>query len=281
MSLKFSPSNSLQALKFDDASRIHSLASFDLRRSFNAAARFLERRAGPGAAVGGGGLVIVNASKQDPLPAVAPFNPFEEVKKELRLVSTDSHASLARHKFKDACEDVINDQINVEYSISYAYHAMYAYFDRDNVALKGIAKFFKDSSEEERQHAEKLMDYQNKRGGKVMLHTLLMPLSDFDHQEKGDALYGLVILLACSSISAMELALSLEKLTNEKLLKLHKVADEQNDTQLTDFVEEEFLAEQVESIKKISEYVAQLRRVGDGHGVWHFDQMLLNSNGAA
>nr|GLL30903.1 ferritin-3, chloroplastic-like [Ipomoea trifida] len=270
MSLKFSPSNSLQALKFDNAGRIHSLASIDLRRSFNAAARFLERRAGPGAAVGGGGgLVIVNASKQDPLPAVAPFNPFEEVKKELRLVSTDSHASLARHKFKDACEDAINDQINVEYSISYVYHAMYAYFDRDNVALKGIAKFFKDSSEEERQHAEKLMDYQNKRGGKVMLHTLLMPLSDFDHQEKGDALY------------AMELALSLEKLTNEKLLKLHKVADEHNDTQLTDFVEEEFLAEQVESIKKISEYVAQLRRVGNGHGVWHFDQMLLNNNGAA
>ncbi|GJX36597.1 sister chromatid cohesion 1 protein 1 [Tanacetum coccineum] len=32
---------------------------------------------------------------------------------------------------------------------------------------------------------------------------------------------------------------------------------------------------QVESIKKISEYVAQLRRVGKGHGEWHFNQMLL------
>lgn len=29
---------------------------------------------------------------------------------------------------------------SVEYNISYVYHAMYAYFDRDNVALKGIAK---------------------------------------------------------------------------------------------------------------------------------------------
>ncbi|KAL0907831.1 hypothetical protein M5K25_022273 [Dendrobium thyrsiflorum] len=38
-----------------------------------------------------------------------------------------------------------------------------------------------------------------------------------------------------------------------------------------------------EAIKKISEYVAQLRRVGKGHGVWHFDQVLLNEeeNGAA
>ena len=74
----------------------------------------------------------------------------------------------------------------------------------------------------------------------------------------------------------MELALSLEKLTNEKLLNLHAVADQCNDVQMTDFIESDFLAEQVDSIKKISEYVARLRRVGKGHGVWHFDQMLLN-----
>lgn len=29
---------------------------------------------------------------------------------------------------------------SVEYNVSYVYHAMYAYFDRDNVALKGLAK---------------------------------------------------------------------------------------------------------------------------------------------
>ncbi|KAH6810845.1 ferritin 2 [Perilla frutescens var. frutescens] len=104
---------------------------------------------------------------------------------------------------------------------------------------------------------------QNKRGGKVKLQWMMMPISDYDHLEKGDALH------------AMEIALSLEKLTNEKLLNLHKVADENNDAQLADFIESEFLAEQVESIKKISEYVAQLRRVGKGHGVWNFDQMLL------
>ena len=31
---------------------------------------------------------------------------------------------------------------------------------------------------------------QNKRGGKVKLQSILMPLSEFDHAEKGDALYG-------------------------------------------------------------------------------------------
>lgn len=29
---------------------------------------------------------------------------------------------------------------SVEYTVSYVYHAMYAYFDRDNVALRGLAK---------------------------------------------------------------------------------------------------------------------------------------------
>lgn len=29
---------------------------------------------------------------------------------------------------------------SVEYNVSYVYHAMFAYFDRDNVALKGLAK---------------------------------------------------------------------------------------------------------------------------------------------
>ncbi|KAK4385297.1 Ferritin-2, chloroplastic [Sesamum angolense] len=182
-----------------------------------------------------------------PLTGVV-FEPFEEVKKELLLVPSVPQDSLARHKFADESEAAINEQINVEYNVSYVYHAMYAYFDRDNVALKGLAKFFNESSLEEREHAEKLMEYQNKRGGKVKLQSILMPLSEFDHAEKGDALY------------AMELALSLEKLTNEKLLNLHAIASRNNDVQLTDFIESEYLAEQVESIKKISEYVAQLRR---------------------
>ncbi|KAM7499402.1 hypothetical protein LguiA_023816 [Lonicera macranthoides] len=214
---------------------------------------------------GNGFSFSVCAAKQSnnrPLTGVL-FEPFEEVKKELMLVPSVPQDSLARQKYSNESEAAINEQINVEYNVSYIYHAIYAYFDRDNVALKGLAKFFKESSEEERGHAEKFMEYQNKRGGKVKLQSILMPLSEFDHVEKGDALY------------AMELALSLEKLTNEKLLNLHKVASRNNDVQLADFVESEFLGEQVEAIKRISEYVAQLRRVGKGHGVWHFDQMLL------
>ncbi|KAL7146766.1 hypothetical protein ABFS83_06G063900 [Erythranthe nasuta] len=222
----------------------------------------LTMKAAEGRNVNGFVTCAAKHTNSKPLTGVV-FEPFEEVKKELMLVPSLPQASLARHKFPDECEAAVNEQINVEYNVSYVYHAMFAYFDRDNVALKGLANFFKESSVEEREHAEKLMEYQNKRGGKVQLKSILMPLSEFDHVEKGDALY------------AMELALSLEKLTNEKLLNLHAVASRNNDVQLADFVESEYLGEQVESIKKISEYVAQLRRVGKGHGVFHFDQMLL------
>ncbi|XP_010543183.1 PREDICTED: ferritin-1, chloroplastic [Tarenaya hassleriana] len=192
------------------------------------------------------------------------FQPFEEVKKAELAIPITPQVSLARQRYADACEAALNEQINVEYNVSYVYHSMYAYFDRDNVALKGLAKFFKEASDEEREHAEKLMEYQNKRGGRVKLHAIVPPVSEFEHTEKGDALY------------AMELALSLEKLTNQKLLNVHSVATENDDPQLADFIESEFLGEQVEAIKKISDYITQLRMVGKGHGVWHFDQRLLD-----
>lgn len=65
-------------------------------------------------------------------------------------------------------------QINIEYNVSYVYHAMYSYFARDNVALPGIAEYFKNESSEERSHAEKLMDFQVLRGGKVALQVRYM-----------------------------------------------------------------------------------------------------------
>lgn len=183
------------------------------------------------------------------------FEPFAEVQSQLTSVPATSNQSYARQNFTSTSEAAINEQINVEYNMSYLYHTLFAYFDRDYVALPGFAQYFKKQSEEERGHAEKFMEYQNKRGGKVKFQSILMPsTTEFDHPEKGDALH------------AMELVLALEKLTNEKLLQLRDVADNENDAQLVDFVESEFLAEQVEDIKKVSEYVSQLRRVGKGHG---------------
>eukprot|EP00197_Chlamydomonas_leiostraca_P003851 CAMPEP_0202865960 /NCGR_PEP_ID=MMETSP1391-20130828/6787_1 /ASSEMBLY_ACC=CAM_ASM_000867 /TAXON_ID=1034604 /ORGANISM="Chlamydomonas leiostraca, Strain SAG 11-49" /LENGTH=248 /DNA_ID=CAMNT_0049545851 /DNA_START=24 /DNA_END=770 /DNA_ORIENTATION=- len=192
---------------------------------------------------------------------------FEKVATELAAVDrTDmTKTSFARVGYHPECEAAVNEQINIEYNVSYIYHAMYAYFDRDNVGLTGLAKYFKAASDEEREHAELLMAYQNKRGGRVKLKTIVMPDVDFHHADKGDALY------------AMEMALALEKLNFQKLRELHEVADKHGDASMADFVEGELLGEQVEAVKKVAEYVSQLRRVGKGLGVYQFDKDIANA----
>ncbi|WJX34407.1 Dysferlin [Trifolium repens] len=116
-------------------------------------------------------------------------------------------------------------------------------------------RFFKDSSEEEREHAEKVMKYQNIRGGRVVLYPIVSSPSEFDHVETGDALY------------AMELALSLEKLVNEKLLNLHSVADRNNDPQLADFIEIECLDEQVMVIAAVKIWKTPSRATKTSAGI--------------
>ena len=193
------------------------------------------------------------------------FAPIDQASGELAHIANASITeSCARKMYAPECEAAVNRQINIEYSISYLYHAMYAFFARDNVGLPGFSEYFKKESEEEREHAEKLMEYQTLRGGRVVLGSLMSPITEFDHADKGEALY------------AMELALSLERLNYEKLLELHAVGDKNGDPQLCDFVESQYLEEQLEAIKKLAVFVSQLRRVGKGHGVYHFDLQLQN-----
>jgi ferritin heavy chain len=140
----------------------------------------------------------------------------------------------------------------------------------DDVALKGFAAYFAHESLEERAHAQKLMDFQTRRGGRVKLGALAPPETEFGGPaaaagDKGDALY------------AMELALSLEKLNWHKLRALHAVADEAGDAHMADFVEGDLLADQAASVQTVSEYVAQLRRVGKGLGVFEFDRKLADA----
>eukprot|EP00850_Spirogloea_muscicola_P005771 SM000027S09552 [mRNA] locus=s27:6606:8342:+ [translate_table: standard] len=147
--------------------------------------------------------------------------------------------------------------------MSYIFHSMMSYYDRDNVGLQGFSKYFKERSENEREEAHRLVRYQNLRGGRVELRAIQAVDSEYDNPKKGDALNG------------MELALRLEKLQNEKYLRLHRAAEDVVDPEMCDFLVKNYLHPQVVKIRRSSEYVANLRRVGQGHGTWHFDQMLL------
>merc|ERR1712140_1200 len=175
---------------------------------------------------------------------------------------TDIRSKMAttqpRQNYHAENEAGVNKQINLELYACYVYQSMGFYFDRDDVALKGFAKFFKKSSDEEREHAEKLMAYQNKRGGRIVLQNIQKPERD----EWG------------TGLDAMQAALALEKNVNQSLLDLHKLADSHGDAQMCDFIEGTYLEEQVDAIKEISDHVTQLKRVGSGLGEYMFDKEL-------
>ena len=75
-----------------------------------------------------------------------------------------------------------------------------------------------------------------------------------------------------TGLDAMKAALALEKTVNQSLLDLHKVADSHGDAQMMDFLEGEYLEEQVKAIKEISDHITNIQRVGTGLGEWHYDQ---------
>jgi ferritin heavy chain len=168
-------------------------------------------------------------------------------------------ASPVRQNFHTDCEAGVNKQINMELYANYVYLSMSYYFDRDDVALKGFAHFFKKSSDEERDHAEKLMKFQNQRGGRIVLQDIRKP----SVEEWG------------TGLNAMQAALELEKTVNQSLLDLHKVAENHGDAQMCDFIETHYLTEQVEAIKELGDHVTNLKRVGPGLGEYMYDKETL------
>jgi len=166
--------------------------------------------------------------------------------------------SKIRMNYAEESEALVNKQINMEFYASYVYLSMASYFKRDDQALLGFAKFFRESSEEERGHGIKFMDYQAERGGRTVFQDIAKPVS----MEWG------------TPLEAMEAVLDLEKSVNESLLGLHKVAGEKGDAHLCDFLESEFLNEQVESIKKVSDLITRLKRAGPGLGEIIIDKEL-------
>jgi len=172
--------------------------------------------------------------------------------------------SQCRQNYEPESEAGINKQINLELYASYVYMSMAYYFDRDDVALPGFYKFFKKASDEEREHAQKLMKFQNQRGGRIKLQDVKCP----DRDEWG------------CGVDAMSTALNLEKEVNASLLRLHDVASDKNDSQMCDWIEANFLTEQVEAIKELGDYVTNLKRVGTGLGEYIFDKETLKGEEA-
>lgn len=156
-------------------------------------------------------------------------------------------------------EEAINEQINRELFAHYTYLSMAAHFSRDDNYLPGFVKFFKEAAEEEHKHAMMFMEYQNKRGGRVKLHAIREPCAD----QWGNGLL------------ALKTALKLEKKIYRSLLDMHDVAEKVHDHQMMDYIEANFLNEQIDSINLLGRHIGSLQRLGDGLGEYQFDKLTL------
>lgn len=183
----------------------------------------------------------------------------ETSNKTLAADNQKVNSSLSRQNFDLENEDGINKQINIHMRAALQYASMSIYFDRSDVFLKGFSKFFKELNGREWERAEKLMMYQNLRGGRVMLSDVKKPEKD----EWG------------SGLEAMEAALQLEKNVNQHLIDLNAIAAKHNDYQMQDKIKGGCLKVQVHSIKKIADHIMNLKRVGPGLGEYEFDKHTL------
>ena len=167
-------------------------------------------------------------------------------------------SSRARQNFSKEAEDAINDQINVELDAAYAYQSIASWCSRDSVALLGFAKYYNKQAAEEREHAQKFINYMSLRGGCCKFRVIKEKPDDWK-----------------SALNILESALQMEKSVNDSLLRLHSTAEQHNDPALEDFLEGDFLRDQVEDIKTAADLITQLKRAGDeGLGLYLFDQQL-------
>ena len=174
---------------------------------------------------------------------------------------------LNKSNLHNDCEDLLNKQIKYELNVSNFYLTLSAHFNHCDIGLTGIAQYFSKMYEEEREHSKMFIDYLNERCGKVIVPSIEQYSLDFLCNDSNKS----------NILLAMEESLKKEIEVNNCLLNLHKLAEEKNDSQLCDYLEGNFLNEQVKSIYELSHYISQLKLIGnDGYGLYEFNNKLLN-----
>ncbi|ESO82301.1 hypothetical protein LOTGIDRAFT_134773 [Lottia gigantea] len=152
----------------------------------------------------------------------------------------------------------LNGRINDTLSASYTYLTLAFHFDRADIALPGFYKFMMEASEKEKEGAMKLMKYMNKRGGWFKLRRIVT-------EERAWS----------NGLDALQFMLEHEKMMNANFLYTRQIADESGDAHLSDFIDEEFLVPRVKFIKKIADYISQLKSFSKDY---HLGEYILDEN---
>ncbi len=147
----------------------------------------------------------------------------------------------------DKVQTALNEQIKNELYSAYLYLSMAAYFESEH--LPGMAGWMKKQSQEEVEHAMKIFEFVNERGGRVTLEAIAQPPVEFE-----------------SPLAVFEKSLEHEKKVTAMIHALYALAVEEKDYPAQVMLQW-FVSEQVEEENTFEHVVTNFRLAGDAG--WH------------
>ena len=158
-------------------------------------------------------------------------------------------------------ETVLNDQVNAELYSAYLYQAMAAYFEDQD--LDGFAHWMDLQAEEEMEHARRIYDFINERGGRVRLSAIDAPPVEWETPQ-----------------AAFEDALEHEKKVTAMIDNLVDQAEKENDRASYSFLQW-FVDEQVEEEDTVTTIIQKLKMIGgSGSGLFMINNELSQRSAA-
>ena len=139
--------------------------------------------------------------------------------------------------------DALNEQIGYEFSASLQYVAITAYFEGEG--LVELADLFHQQSDEERDHAMRIVKYVIDAGGKLVIPPLPAPRAEFTD--------------ACDAI---ELSLKSEQKVTQQINSLVNLAISEGD-HITQNMLTWFVAEQLEEVSSMDTLLRVAKRASD------------------
>ena len=152
-------------------------------------------------------------------------------------------------------EKLYQDQIKNEWYSGYLYMSMAAHFEA--MGLGGFANWMKKQAGEEYKHGQRIWEFLNDRGVKVLLQAIPQPPTDF-----------------ASPLQIFEMTLDHEKQVTAMINAIADQSDKVKDRPSMVFIQW-FITEQVEEEKSASDVLEALKRAKtDSSGASHLDRQL-------
>ncbi len=141
-------------------------------------------------------------------------------------------------KLNEEMEKALNAQVTMELASAASYLQMAAYFSHQN--LDGMSRWMRAQAEEERDHADRFLDFILDRGGNAVIGDVEAPRGDFSGAEE-----------------VFATALSQEEAVTAAIHDLYRLADKLGDLASIPFLLD-FISEQTEEEAMVSAIVDRL-----------------------